>query len=222
MNSEPGVIEEILPPAVRTAEAFDDDRPAPLFPEEEELIVHATGKRRAEFATVRACARRALGELGLPPTAVLRGKRGAPQWPGDVVGSMTHCKGYRAAVVARADDVTTIGIDAEPALPLSHGTLGLISRPYERAMLARLEDEAPEVSWDRLLFCAKEAVYKAWFPQTQRWLGFQDAEVEIGTDGTFTARVLEPAPNSPDGYHGRWLTRDGLILAAIAVTASPR
>ena len=40
--------------------------------------------------------------LGLPPTAITRSDRGAPQWPPRVVGSITHCEGYRAAAVAQA------------------------------------------------------------------------------------------------------------------------
>ena len=38
---------------------------------------------------------------------------------------------------------------------------------------------APAICWDRLLFSAKESVYKAWFRATGRWLGFEDAEVTI-------------------------------------------
>ena len=36
--------------------------------------------------------------------------------------------------------------------------------------------------WDRILFCAKEATYKAWFPLTQRWLGFEDAHITFDVD----------------------------------------
>jgi 4'-phosphopantetheinyl transferase EntD len=212
-----GVIEEILPPGVKSAEAFNDLLPSPLFAEEEALLTRSTDKRRREFATARACARRALGELGLPPIAVLPGERGAPQWPVGVVGSMTHCGGYRAAAVAWVEDLTTIGIDAEPALPLPHGVLGMITSSEERALLSGLADVAPAVCWDRLTFCAKEAVYKAWFPLTKRWLGFKDAVVEIDRDGTFIARLLVTDPRVVDGFTGRWLVRDGLLLAAIAV-----
>ncbi|GAA1822979.1 4'-phosphopantetheinyl transferase superfamily protein [Planosporangium flavigriseum] len=208
------MIEEILPADVRSAEAFDDLASAPLFAEEEALVERAVGKRRAEFATVRACARRALGELGLPPVAVLRGDRGEPRWPDGIVGSMTHCTGYRASAVARGEKVATIGIDAEPALPLPGGVLDMVSLPQERAHLARLADDRPAVCWDRLLFCVKEAVYKAWFPLATRWLGFEDAAIEIDPDGTFNARLHVPGPVS--GFTGRWLARDGLVLAAIA------
>jgi 4'-phosphopantetheinyl transferase EntD len=214
------MIEEILPGDVRSAEAFDDLGRAPLFAEEAALLERAVDKRRAEFATVRGCARRALGELGLPPVAVLPGERGAPRWPDGVVGSMTHCDGYRAAAVAWSEKVTTIGIDAEPALPLPGNVLGMVSLPQERALLTRLADAAPTVCWDRLLFCAKEAVYKAWFPLAKRWLGFEDAVIEIDPDGTFSARLLVTGPRvgdgEVDGFTGRWLARDGLLLAAVA------
>ena len=82
----------------------------------------------------------------------------------------------------------------------------------ERAWLG----EAPGgVHWDRLLFCAKESVYKAWFPLTRQWLGFQQAEITIMDNGIFGARLLVPGP-SLTGFTGRWLVRDGLVLTAIA------
>ena len=37
-------------------------------------------------------------------------------------------------------------------------------RPAKRARLAALADALPGVAWDRLLFSAKESVYKAWAP----------------------------------------------------------
>src|SRR4051812_40427195 len=103
-----GVIEEVLPAGVAGAEAFDDSAPAPLFPVEAELVAAAGTRRRAEFATARACARTALGKLGHAPVAVPRGDRGAPVWPAGIVGSLTHCDGYRAATVAEAKDFATV------------------------------------------------------------------------------------------------------------------
>ena len=82
---------------------------------------------------------------------------------------------------------------------------------------------APGVSWDRLLFSAKESVYKAWFPLARRWLGFADADVTIDpADGTFEVRLLVPPPESaglPARLHGRWIARDGLLLTAVTVLA---
>lgn len=86
-------------------------------------------RRQREFATARSCARTALARLGVPPVPVLASPRGAPRWPAGVVGSITHCDGYRAAAVAYTRDVVSLGIDAEPDEPLPNdGTLGPIAR----------------------------------------------------------------------------------------------
>jgi 4'-phosphopantetheinyl transferase EntD len=219
------MIEQILPPEVASAEAFDDAGAAALFPEEQAIIARAVAKRRGEFGTGRACARAALAKLGLPPAAILPGARGAPQWPAGVAGSITHCAGYRAAAVARVRDVVSLGLDAEPNDVLPDGVLDHISLARERAWLPGLAAAAPGVSWDRLLFCAKESVYKAWFPLTGRWLGFEQAEITIEPEtGTFSAELLEPGPvlggRPLTGFTGRWLARDGLLLTAIAVPAA--
>ncbi|MFJ1829925.1 4'-phosphopantetheinyl transferase, partial [Streptomyces sp. NPDC088178] len=125
------MIEKILPSQVTVAEALSDPPDASLFPGEEELIRNAVESRRKEFITARWCARRALGELGLAPVPILKGERGAPIWPRGVVGSMTHCVGYRAAVVARRADVLTVGIDAEPHDPLPDRVLETIALATE-------------------------------------------------------------------------------------------
>ena len=212
-----------MPAAAACAESFGALAGTGLFPEEAALVKRATDKRRQEFAAGRERAREALAALDLGKTPILRGFRGAPQWPPGVVGSITHCAGYCAAAVARAKDLAAIGVDAEPNAPLPGGVLEMVSRPAERARLRDLSAARPEISWDCLLFCAKEAVYKAWFPLTGRWLGFADADITINAaDGTFTARLLVPAPGPvrarlDGGFTGRWLSRDNLILTAISV-----
>jgi 4'-phosphopantetheinyl transferase EntD len=213
------VIERILPATAVTADASgDDDDESGLLPAEAAVVRGAVPKRRREFAAVRRCARRALGTLGCPPAPLLPGLRGAPGWPAGVVGSMTHCAGYRAAAVARAADLLAVGIDAEPHAPLPDGVLEAVAGPAERAGLAGLGAAVPGVCWDRLLFSAKESVYKAWFPLTGRPLGFEDAELTPRPDGTFAARLLVPGPivagRELTGFTGRWLTADGLVLTA--------
>ena len=185
------MIEEILPATVASTEMFEDPPDVRLFPEEEAVLARAVGKRRREFATARACARDALARLGLPPAPILPGEQGAPQWPQGIAGSITHCSGYRAAAVASARNILTIGVDAESDGALPDGVLDVVSLPAERARLRDLASAAPGTSWDRLLFSAKEATYKAWFPLTRRWLGFEDADITISpADGIFQVRLL--------------------------------
>ena len=213
----PPLLAAILPPLVVAVERRGDGDPAPLFPAEAAAVAAAVATRRQEFATVRLCARDALRALGVPAGPLLPGAGGAPGWPPGVRGSMTHCAGYRAAAVARATDLAGLGIDAEPDEPLPAGVLDLVADPAERAALPATGGPC----WDRLLFCAKEALYKAWFPLTGRWLGFEEARVTLAPDGTFTAHLL--VEGVPIGgrvraeFAGRWHAAPGLLLAAVVV-----
>ena len=211
------MLDRILPASVRTAYARTDPAETVLFPQERELVRNAVEKRRLEFATVRHCARLALAELGVPSAPILPGVRGAPIWPGGIVGSMTHCAGYRAAAVARTSDIGGLGIDAEVHGPLPEGVLDMVSSEQERAHLAALAQERPEVYWERLLFSAKESVYKVWSPCTGRWLGFEEAALTFDpAAGTFTARLLVAGPF--DTLRGRFLAEDGIVVTAIALS----
>ena len=204
------------------AESFVDPPEAVLFPEEEAVIARAVPKRRQEFTTARHCARTALASLGAAPAPILPGEMGAPTWPRGYVGTMTHCAGYRAAAIARTDRVASLGLDAEPHQPLPAGVLPLVTLPDERSWLTEYAGRRPDLHWDRLLFCTKEAVYKGWFPLAQRWLGFQDALVTIDPDGTFEARLLVDGPTLLGAgplqtIAGTWLVSDGLIVTATLV-----
>lgn len=205
------------------AETYDD--PPDLVPlaEEEPLIAKSVDKRRNEFITVRHCARVALQKLGLPPVPILKGDKGEPCWPDGVVGSLTHTQGYRGAVVARSTSVRSVGIDAEPHGVLPDGVLNAISLPVERHEIGALPGG---LHWDRILFCAKEATYKAWFPLTQRWLGFEDAHITFGVEesglaGTFVSKILiDPAARFGPPLtelSGRWSVGGGLALTAIVL-----
>ncbi|WP_442811678.1 4'-phosphopantetheinyl transferase family protein [Streptomyces sp. NBC_01288] len=117
--------------------------------------------RRREFAAVRACARRALASLSAPSAAILPDERGAPVWPYGFTDSLTHCAGYRTAAVAGVTDLMSMGIDAEPHAPLPQGVLPHIASHTERRHFATLSSISTHCHWGRLLFCAKESLYKA-------------------------------------------------------------
>ena len=219
------LLSDVLPagrPGMAAAELYDDPPDLAPLPEEEPLIAKSVAKRRNEFITVRYCARRALGELGVAPVPILKGDKGEPCWPDGIVGSLTHCTGYRGAAVGRTGDVRSVGIDAEPHDVLPGGVLDAISLPKERQQLQAMP---AGLHWDRILFCAKEATYKAWFPLTHRWLGFEDAHITFAVDGgaagAFESRVLiDPAAEfGPplEALAGRWSVRDGLVLTAIVL-----
>ncbi|KJK55712.1 4'-phosphopantetheinyl transferase family protein [Saccharothrix sp. ST-888] len=218
------MIERILPGTVASAETTAEDEPIELFPEEAAHIRQSVPRRQGEFRAVRACARQALAALGHQAVPLLPGERGAPRWPDQVVGSMTHCLGYRAAALAPAAEVLTVGIDAEPNQPLPDGVLEAVARSEELPRLAALTGAHPGLCADRLLFSAKESVYKAWFPLTRLMLDFSEATLTFEPDGTFAARLLVPGPlvagRRLPGFEGRWLAEDGLVVTAITVLHS--
>ncbi|CCK26150.1 hypothetical protein BN159_1771 [Streptomyces davaonensis JCM 4913] len=223
------MIEELLPDSVVTVEAYgeEDASPAVLYPEEAAVVARAVDKRRREFAAVRVCARRAMEKLGVPAQPLLPGDRGAPRWPDGLAGSMTHCDGYCAAALVRAADLASLGIDAEPDEPLPDGVLAAVSLPGEAQRIRRLTLDHPGIHWDRLLFSAKESVYKAWFPLTGQWLDFSEADIHLSAHpsghpgGTFTATLLVPGPlvrgHRVDVFEGRWTVERGLVATAVTV-----
>jgi 4'-phosphopantetheinyl transferase EntD len=215
----------ILPAGVESEECFGDVTGEGLFPEEEEIIAHAVESRRREYAAVRSCAQACLGRLGYAPAPILPGVGGAPKWPAGLQGSMTHCAGYAAAAVGPLTRISAIGIDAEPAAPLPDGVLDFVATPAERDRLAmtRLEPDSP--NWDRLLFSAKEAVYKAWFPLVGEWLDHQETEILFDPQGgTFAALLLRdglvieghPIRRVP----GRWICERGILVTAVVMSSA--
>jgi 4'-phosphopantetheinyl transferase EntD len=210
-----GLLRALLPASVAVAEAFGDDPGEPVFPGEEDLVATATEGRRREFVTARRCAREALESLGVPPVAIRTGARREPLWPDGVVGAITHCRGYRAAAVARASEIDGLGIDAEPHQELPAGVRNLVVGEGDDETLLDLAARRPQVHWDRVLFCAKESVYKVWYPLFGSWLGFEEASLAIDPEaGTFTATIHRP--ELPE-VTGRFAVQDGLIVTASTV-----
>ncbi|MEU3947833.1 4'-phosphopantetheinyl transferase superfamily protein [Streptomyces sp. NPDC029526] len=226
-----------LLPAYAAALESTRELPGPaLFEAERRQVAGVLPARRAEYATVRRVARACLAELGVRPAALVRGTDGAPRWPAGTVGSLTHCRGYRAAAVARSRDADGVGIDAEPCAPLPARVLAGVTSAAERAHLAELGAVRRDVPWCRVLFSAKEAYYKVWYPAMGSWLGFDDAEVVLEPGrgrGTFTVRpvsdgarrahradaAFDPVATGFPALHGRWTTGAGLVLTAITAPA---
>jgi 4'-phosphopantetheinyl transferase EntD len=182
-------------------EAFGDVA-ADSYAAEAGAVRHAELERRREHASVRACARSAMSRLGQRPTPILNDADGVPVWPAGVVGSLTHCRGYRAALVALSTAMVSVGVDAEPHEPLPPEVDGVVLGPDDR------DDLLSGWHAGRIAFCAKEAAYKTWFPGTRRWLEFTDVVTHVRSDGTFTARV-----DGLPALRGRWAIRRGYVVA---------
>ncbi|MEU9073958.1 4'-phosphopantetheinyl transferase superfamily protein [Kitasatospora sp. NPDC048538] len=205
------VLGTLLPPGVECAEAFGPPPEGPLLGPEAEHIKGRTPRRRRQFTAARTLARTTLTALGHPPVPLVPGPGGAPQWPEGVTGSITHTHGYTACATAPTARLASLGIDAEPAQPLPHGPLQLVTSEAERHHLAGLP--AGRVPWDRLLFSAKEAVYKAGYPLTRRWIPLAAITVTLDRGHGFTAHH----PDLPDAHRGRWTMVQNVLITALVI-----
>lgn len=221
--TRPGLLHALSLPSVSGAETHHDDDCGTPFPEEQRLVERAVPRRRREFMTVRSCARRALATLGEAPAPILHDRYGAPLWPYGVIGSLTHCTGFRGAVVARREHVAYLGIDAEPNVPLPAGVLAMVATTSERQELAELPTTL-DVCWDKLLFSAKEAAYKAAYPVAPHAIDFEATTINIGATGRLAARHRQPKLGAVAEMRGRWLYNDGLLLTTFQAphTHEPR
>jgi len=161
------------------------DEHALLDAEAASIASSVAAVRRASGAA-RIVARRLLAPFGYADFALRRGASGEPLWPAGITGSLAHDDTVAVAAVGRQSDVGAVGIDIEPAVPLSRDMLALVATPEE---LRRIADDPLQ---GKLLFAAKESVYKACYPLDHAFLEFHDIEVDLAGRKavTRTGRVL--------------------------------
>ncbi len=203
----------LLGPKVETEEIDPHTVQGGLLKSEEALVDGAAQTRIEQFTAGRVCSRIALGRLGVAATTpVLRGEDRAPIWPPGFIGSISHTDTWCAAVVARTEDIRSLGIDLESSTPLKEALLKRVCTPKERDWLHQLP--APGVT-GKILFSAKEAVYKCQYPLSNQFLGFHAVEVELGEDSFQAVFQQEAAGFKPgDVVSGRYLVEEGLVATA--------
>lgn len=210
-------------PVVVEQLALGEDVPAP-HPDEAAQVARAVTKRRREFAAGRHLARRALARLGEPgefdDVVLLNGADRAPRWPEGVVGSITHTgagdQGYCAVVLGRDSQLAAVGIDAEEAKPLEPELWSFVLTPDERAALER-EPEATRGLLAKVVFSAKECFYKAQYPLTGQFLGFQQVRITlIPGSRQFQAERVDVG-GEMSRCLGRYSLDGALVLTGIAV-----
>ena len=176
----------LLPPCVAAYETSQFTHSAFLHPQEIAAVRNAVPKRIEEFAAGRACAHRALAELGCEPAPLPRGADRSPVWPQDIAGSITHTDDYCAAVVAWRREITGIGIDCEIIGRVRDDMLRLICTPAERERLAAM-DGGQRTETATIIFSAKEAFFKCQSSACGELPGFQDVEMQLHSGEFFVA-----------------------------------
>ena len=215
--------ESLLPTGVCTAGTSIENGQGRLYPDEREYIRTSNDTRRRQFTAGRSCAHDALRCLGISALPVLKGKHGEPLWPEGVIGSISHCHDYAAAAVALRRNYAGIGLDVEPAEPLDRDLRLLVCTAAELEMLGRTD--IPDIHfWDRIIFSAKESVYKCIYPLAGVFLDFQDIEISFsGKAGQFHASVPAALParsSLPHEYQGRYVVSSAHLFTALVLDAA--
>ena len=151
------------------------------------------GLRAAEFEAGRRAAVRSLEQIGWSGRQKIdridhvktveehwpvgRNPDRSPSWPDGFVGSISHSRRWIWAAAAQADKYLSLGIDTEILLsPEQAGELKSdVGTAAEWELLQRTGLAWPQAV--TLLFSAKEAFFKCWFPLTGTFWEFADVEL---------------------------------------------
>jgi 4'-phosphopantetheinyl transferase EntD len=112
-------------------------------------------------------------DLGYPTVAIGREHSGQPVWPGGMVGSLAHDHVMAVAAVASSPNAVSLGIDVEPAEPLPDDVVPVVMTTGDEA------GPASRHLAGRILFAAKEAIYKAVHPLDGLILSYNDVVVSL-------------------------------------------
>lgn len=185
--------------SIKTQQAIQN-----FIPYKEELALLSPGavkKRRNHFYMGRYAAKEALNQLGVKNFPILKGENEEPIWPENIVGSISHTNSIALACVGDKNATAGIGIDIEKINP---------EVSFEISKKICLENE---LNWinkegakklERLImvFSAKEATFKTFFPLGKIFFGFHDASLVWNEEKQiFHGRLLKKvADNYGQGY----------------------
>lgn len=196
-----------------------------LTPSEEEAVRRAVPKRRREFAAGRTFARDALRSLGIPVSELPRLSDGRAAWPHGVVGAITHTSQWCAAAVTSTSKALGLGLDIEELGRMSSGAARQVLSERELDACERSE-LGREVAWT-VRFSAKESIYKCLYPLVERYIGFREAEIDLGDErlsGGCSARLDEALANSLPAsarFEGRYQVTQEHVVTSFTLFNRP-
>lgn len=157
--------------------------------------------RKQEFLRARWLSRRML-KIKEP---LLKDEHGAPIWPPNILGSISHKDGHVVVVKVSQDTHHAVGLDIEKLSKVNEAIETKICNEDERGMIDRVAALARMSRRDvlALIFAFKESVYKTHFPTGKTQFGFLDATItEIAYDRReiFARMNIDTSPHSKAGH----------------------
>ena len=179
-----------LPSAIRLAVSDIAAAQGSLLGDEILLVEGASSTRRREITAGRVLAHRLMRKIGDAPFQVLQKSDGAPLWPTGLTGSIAHSPQHVAVAIARSSLVRSVGIDIEDGRNLGTAASDIAtSEEIESAIAHPFAGNREGAA--RLIFSAKEALYKCQAPLTgNRHLDCLSVRLEFGAPGEITAKPV--------------------------------
>lgn len=134
-------------------------------------------KRKAEYLAGRYCAQQQLDALGIHDFELCQGDDRAPIWPDQVIGSISHHHRSAIVVTSQAQDNGFLGIDTELIMKadVAENLREMIINEQENRLLAH--SGMPFNLALTLIFSLKESLYKALYPQVNKFFDCHAARV---------------------------------------------
>ncbi|MFK5957170.1 MAG: 4'-phosphopantetheinyl transferase superfamily protein [Planctomycetota bacterium] len=179
MNSSLAALSSQLPAGVKLSVAPVRDAMQELCAEEQAMVEQAIRSRQQEFASARILAHQALQQLGFPSTPLLANEDRSPQWPQEILGSLSHSRHWCAALIAqKTSSLLGLGVDVEDDRPLKQNLFAEILTGNEMDAMEKHLPLTEHSIFVLAVFGMKEAVYKAMHPLGNHGLGFHAMEVD--------------------------------------------
>jgi len=216
---------------VRIPAEVERDNPFALAPglaslakEERAFLDSLSPARKPTWLAGRIALHEALRDLGLDCGPILSAKRGSPELPDGVTGSISHKRTLAVALAARKSDGLSLGVDIEP-VPAPSTEAGWNNRPDISSRVMTPEELAALASVPEagrrlevvLHFSIKESLYKAINPLVGRYVSFQEATVLPRPDGSVGVTLTLTQHEGPFSVEARWSQIDGHLLTTAAV-----
>ena len=186
-------------------------------------LERAVRKRQVEFVAGRYCAREALRQCApeLADDLIGIGPNNEPLWPSGVVGAITHTDRQASVALARTHYARGIGVDAEIWIAATNATSladQIAGREELGALRAAVGCSLPRAV--TLIFSAKEALFKCFFPHVKRYFDFRDVCVQCldATRGRLLATLsvsLAPTFRAGSRYEMRFDYDERLVYTGI-------
>jgi len=184
-----------------------------LYPAEMALVEGSANKRQKDFSTGRFCARKALAQLGVDHTEILRDSGKQPIWPEGIVGSISHSSLLTGAIVGKSKNIVSVGLDIETVGGVGSNMWQLLFLESEQQFLNSLNEEDRNM-YPTLLFSLKESFYKFQYPLTRQFLEFNEVEFSI-KDEHIQVKVIKKEyemGNSLEKLQFHWTLADQQLI----------